>query len=90
MLAKNYMAKQVKKASQKKRGRPATGRGSTIGVRMHEYSLARIDSWRLGQPDVLTRPEAIRRLVENGLATAGAEIESGERSDARPRPKSSA
>lgn len=40
-------------------------------VRMHERQLAEIDSWIAGQTEKLSRPKAIRRLVDIGLrATA--------------------
>ena len=51
----------------KKRGRPATGRGETIGVRMHPDALNALDSWRRKQEDLPSRPEAIRQLVKLGL-----------------------
>jgi metal-responsive CopG/Arc/MetJ family transcriptional regulator len=51
----------------KKRGRPATGRGKTIGVRCHDELLDRIDDWRREKDDLPTRAEAIRRLVEQAL-----------------------
>lgn len=52
-----------------KRGRPVTtGTGTVIGVRMLDAPLAEIDRWikEQGETD-LSRPEAIRRLVEIGL-----------------------
>ncbi len=55
-----------------KRGRPVTtGTGTVIGVRMLDEPLAAIDEWidQQHEPD-LSRPEAIRRLVELGLAGA--------------------
>jgi hypothetical protein len=51
----------------KKRGRPATGRGKTIGVRCHNGLLESIDKWRRSEPDLPTRAKAIRRLVEQAL-----------------------
>jgi hypothetical protein len=51
----------------KKRGRPATGHGQTIGVRCHDDLLASVDAWAAKEDDEPTRPEAIRRLVELGL-----------------------
>jgi metal-responsive CopG/Arc/MetJ family transcriptional regulator len=51
----------------KKRGRPATGRGKTIGVRCHEDLLESIDEWRRGERDLPTRAEAIRRLVQEAF-----------------------
>jgi hypothetical protein len=54
----------------KKKGRPATGRGITVGVRCHDDLLTAIDKWRRKEPDIATRATAIRRLAEMGLATA--------------------
>ena len=63
------MARQEKMLA-KKRGRPATGRGKTVGVRCHNGLLESIDEWRRSEPDRPTRARAIRRLVERALATA--------------------
>jgi hypothetical protein len=56
-------------ASAKSRGRPVTtGTGTTIGVRMLDGRIASLDAWIAKQKEPeLTRPEAIRRLVEIGL-----------------------
>ncbi|QDM29729.1 hypothetical protein FNL56_18385 [Tardiphaga sp. vice304] len=51
----------------KKRGRPATGTGRTIGVRIKSELAAQIDGWRAAQRPIPSQPEAIRRLVETGL-----------------------
>jgi hypothetical protein len=52
----------------KKRGRPrTTGIGTQIGMRWHEPDLHAIDEWRRKQPDLPSRAEAIRRLVEQAL-----------------------
>ncbi|SDJ53069.1 hypothetical protein SAMN05444171_1488 [Bradyrhizobium lablabi] len=62
------MAKSIS-ASAKRKGRPVTtGTGTTIGVRMLDAPLAALDFWidKQKEPD-LSRPEAIRRLVELGL-----------------------
>src|SRR5258705_13410017 len=61
-------------SSKKKRGRPALYEGSNgkgapqIGLRLPPDDLAAVDAWiaRQKEPD-LSRPEAIRRLVELGL-----------------------
>lgn len=50
-----------------------TGKGTLIGVRLLDEQLATLDAWIAAQePDViipnLTRPEAIRRLLEIGLS----------------------
>jgi hypothetical protein len=63
------MAKSISVITNKKRGRPVTtGRGTLVGVRLLDSSLASLDGWieRQDEPE-LTRPEAIRRLVEVGL-----------------------
>jgi hypothetical protein len=50
-------------------GRPPTGVGVFIGVRWRPSDLARLDTWIAAQPVPRpTRPEAIRRLVEQALA----------------------
>src|ERR1700682_3231779 len=56
-------------ASAKRRGRPVTtGTGTTIGVRMLDDRITALDGWIAKQKEPeLTRPEAIRRLVELGL-----------------------
>jgi hypothetical protein len=39
-----------------------------IGVRVDEEFIERLDAWRRQQPDLPTRPEALRRLADRGLA----------------------
>jgi hypothetical protein len=51
----------------KKRGRPATGRGVTVGIRCHEDLLTAVDEWRIKEPDHPSRATAIRRLAEQAL-----------------------
>jgi len=58
-------------ATKKRIGRPPTGIGTQIGMRWHESALAEIDAWRVGQPGLPSRTEAIRRLVELGLKAKG-------------------
>ena len=64
------MAKSITvNANKTKRGRPVTtGTGTIVGVRMLDSPLAAVDAWiaKQNEPD-LSRPEAIRRLVELGL-----------------------
>jgi hypothetical protein len=57
-------------AGTKKKGRPrTTGKGQQIGVRLLPPNLSALDAWIARQPEPQpTRPEAIRRLVEKGLA----------------------
>jgi hypothetical protein len=64
----DFMAKSIR-GTQKKRGRPkTTGRGTQIGMRWQGPLLGAIDAWRIQQEDKPPRSEAIRRLVERGLA----------------------
>jgi hypothetical protein len=62
----NIMSIQDKKIA-KKRGRPATGTGRTVGVRVRPELSAKIEGWRAQQRPIPSEPEAIRRLVELGL-----------------------
>ena len=49
-------------------GRPrTTGPGKPQVVRMHDDQLEAIDDWIEAQGEKISRPEAIRRLVEIGL-----------------------
>jgi len=60
-------------SSKKKRGRPSLYEGSEgkgaplIGLRLPPAELAAIDGWISKQKEQLSRPQAIRRLVEIGL-----------------------
>jgi hypothetical protein len=48
-------------------GPPQAGGGTLIGVRILADDLELLDQWREAQPDRPGRPEAIRRLVEEGV-----------------------
>jgi hypothetical protein len=52
--------------TKKRRGPPPTGKGTLIGVRLQPAQLKALDKWIMG--DDLSRPEAIRQLVEHALA----------------------
>jgi len=54
--------------SRKRRGPPPTGKGVPILVRIQPELLASLDVWIAKQDISFTRPEAIRRLIEFGLA----------------------
>jgi hypothetical protein len=54
----------------KKRGPPATGKGEPILVRVQPAQLAGLDAWIARQDAQLSRPEAIRRLLEQALAVS--------------------
>lgn len=49
----------------------ALSAGMLVGTRFQPALLAAIDDWRKAQPDLPTRPEAVRRLVEIGLLQTG-------------------
>jgi hypothetical protein len=51
----------------KKRGPPATGKGTQIQVRLQPDDLAAVDEWAAKQDAPHTRPEAIRTLVRQAL-----------------------
>lgn len=63
------MAKSIGVITKKKRGRPVTtGKGTLIGVRLLDDPLSTLDTWIAKQKEPgLSRPEAIRRLVERSL-----------------------
>jgi len=67
------MAKLISIVTKKRRGRPVTtGKGTLIGVRLLDDPLASLDAWIAKHKERdLTRPEAIRRLVELGLKAKG-------------------
>jgi hypothetical protein len=53
--------------TQKRRGPAPTGKGTLLGVRLQPPQLAALDAWSNKQGASMTRPEAVRRLVELGL-----------------------
>jgi hypothetical protein len=63
------MTKSIK-VEPKKRGRPATGKDPLMGFRASPVMRASVVRWAENQPDQPTLSEAIRRLVEIGLAKA--------------------
>jgi hypothetical protein len=67
MLSRFIMKRQTV-ITKKKRGPAPTGKGELIGVRIQPNQLAGLDAWIAGQAPPPSRPEAIRRLVELGLA----------------------
>jgi len=38
-----------------------------VGARLQPELLKQLDDWRRAQPDLPSRPEALRRLAEKGL-----------------------
>jgi hypothetical protein len=56
------------RVNKKTKGRPkTTGPGKLVGIRFHDPELSKIDDWRRRHPDLPTRPEAVRLLVEIAL-----------------------
>jgi hypothetical protein len=50
------------------RGRPKTGIGRTIGLRLYTDEEAALDAWIARQPEPKpSRPEAIRRILRDAL-----------------------
>ena len=64
------MARRSVTKRKKKRGAPPAGEGALIGLRLEPEALARLDRWAASQKDDPSRAEAVRRLVELGLAIA--------------------
>lgn len=64
----------IKKSNAKGPKRPKMGRPRTTGtgtptlVRLHDQQLVAIDAWIAAQNGAISRPEAIRRLIDLGLA----------------------
>ena len=52
--------------SKKRRGPLPTGKGQLIGVRLQPVQLIGLDEWIASQRIPMTRPEAIRKLMELG------------------------
>jgi hypothetical protein len=62
------MKSDILQPKNRKRGRPPTGEGIPVQVRLKESLLKSVDTWRRQQEDLPSRPEAIRRLIEQSLA----------------------
>ena len=60
------MAREISGIKKPGRGRPKTN-STGIMVRMPPDQLARLDKWLKAQPDMPSRPEAVRRLLDEGL-----------------------
>jgi hypothetical protein len=62
----DFMARQTV-TPKKKRGPSPTGKGTPITVRLQPSNLAMVDDWASQQDDQPSRPEAIRRMIEQVL-----------------------
>jgi hypothetical protein len=58
--------KSINSAKKSKRGRPPVDT-EAVNVRLPRETLQNLDDWRRRQDDLPTRPEAIRRIVDDGL-----------------------
>src|SRR5260370_21724093 len=68
--AKQKFMKRSISAKQKRRGRPATGITPMIGIRLARDKRRAVETWAKTQLDKPSLSEAVRRLVELGLASA--------------------
>ena len=63
-----FMSMSISRTGKKRgRGRPSTG-AISVHLRILPSEIARIDAWSARQEDSPSRPEAIRRLVEQALS----------------------
>jgi hypothetical protein len=64
----------TKKITKRKRGRPQGSRstfiGPNVGLRLYPELEAKLDDWIARQDEELSKPEAIRRLLDEALNTA--------------------
>jgi hypothetical protein len=67
------MAQSISRTEKKSRGRPRKN-PTSIHVTLLPDQLAALDAWIEGQDDGVSRPEAIRRLIELGLSGRTAKI----------------
>ncbi len=64
------MTEAISNIEKSKRGRPRTD-ATPIMVRLQPDQLAALDHWIEAQPDPKpSKPEAIRRLIEKGIAAS--------------------
>jgi metal-responsive CopG/Arc/MetJ family transcriptional regulator len=73
------MVPRILQPKNQKRGRPRTGIGTPVQVRLRDDLLASLDRWRRKQSDLPNRPEAMRRLIEEALKVSSAPPRSARR-----------
>jgi hypothetical protein len=66
-MISRLMAKSINDIPKKKPGRPATGKGEGVLVRLQPSQLAALDTWIAKQNAPRTRPEAIRAMMDTIL-----------------------
>lgn len=71
LLSDILMASKTYNRKNRGRGRPPTGIGNPVGLRLYPDLEKRIDEWRQKEPDRPGRPEAIRRLIVLALSRQG-------------------
>jgi len=57
--------------TKKPRGRPRTGIGRNVGLRLYADMEEAIEAWAADQPDKPSRVEAIRRILDDYLKAKG-------------------
>jgi hypothetical protein len=65
------MAKQPRSRSQRKPGRPASGIGTLVGVRLPPPLLAALDAFVKEHDEHPSRPEAVRLILADALTAYG-------------------
>ncbi len=65
------MVEQAIVSTQRRRGPKPTGKGVMVGVRFQPIELAALDAWIAQQPNPVSRPEAIRAMVQASLVLMG-------------------
>jgi hypothetical protein len=65
------MAKQTTLISKKRKGPAPTGKGTPVMVRLQPSLLASLDKFISAESGHLTRPEAIRKLLDDALDQHG-------------------
>jgi hypothetical protein len=60
----------INKPKKRRPGRPVTGIGPIIAVRLYPHQLAELDEWIHQQPKKMSRPAAIRDRLMVGIADA--------------------
>jgi hypothetical protein len=65
-----FSMSKTSKPGENKGGRPRTD-ATPVTLRVYPASLAALDNFRREETDVPTRPEAVRRLVDDALRARG-------------------
>lgn len=82
--ATQFMKKSITVAPKKKRGRPPSGgRDPHVAARMPSNLIAEVEAW--AEANVMSRSEAIRRLVELGLTVKAKVPQASESQKVRAR-----